>query len=39
MVLSTRPMATLIPTTDIESIENYGKKLVAAALDSDRMAL
>ena len=32
-------MATLIPTTDIESIENYGKKLVAAALDSDRMAL
>ena len=36
MVLSTRPMATLIPPTDIESIENYGEKLGAAALASHR---
>ncbi|MDA7633684.1 hypothetical protein N8766_06225 [bacterium] len=25
-------MATLIPTTDVESIDNYGERLVATAL-------
>lgn len=27
-----RPMFTLIPTTDVESIDNYGERLVATAL-------
>ena len=36
MVLFTRPMATLIPPAVIESIENYGEKLGAAALASHR---
>ena len=39
MVLFTRPMATLIPPTDIESTENYGEKLGAAALASHRIVI